>query len=348
MPELPRDRPHIHLHDIGRAEGYTSRQRPRTPPAPARNREVHARNLITALNHALLDARAQAEARGNAASRGFQLQFELAPGNEEFVQNLEDRRKGIELLSVKTAEGQNARIIATVFVPDRAADYFLRKLEAYQTQVTAKGRPRHENLVNRIETVALAVIRQFFTDDENLLPANNERIWWEVWLRAGLRDQFQAAATALEIRVKLDEVVEFPNVKSYSLSPTWRRLGDFSRRQTRSRRYASPGTRRHSFYRCTTSNKENGSMSFDDGWTDLATMPWRSACWIVESRTLIRSWQLALGPPTFTHTINSGGRVTALSGKVTERQWVELRSWETCNRPSRTTGVSVLSIGSNP
>jgi len=210
MPELPRDRPHIHLHDIGRAEPYTSRQRPQTPAPPARDRAAHARNLILALNQALAGARAQAEARGDAASRGFHLQFELAPGNEAFVQNLEDRRRGIELLAVRTGDGEDARTTATVFVPDRASNYFLRKLEAYQTQVTAKGRPRHENLVTRIETVVLAAIRQFFTDDEELLPANNERIWWEVWLRAGLRNQFHAAATALEIRVKLDEIVEFP------------------------------------------------------------------------------------------------------------------------------------------
>ena len=64
--------------------------------------------------------------------------------------------------------------------------------------------------MNRIETIDLAVIRQFFTDDENLLPAENQRIWWEVWLRAGLRDQFRAAASALEIPVKLEEVIEFP------------------------------------------------------------------------------------------------------------------------------------------
>jgi hypothetical protein len=133
------------------------------------------------LNPALVGARAQAQARPDAAARGFYLQFELSPGNEGFVQNLEDRRRGIELVSVKRGLEENAAIIATVFVPDRAASYFLRKLEAYQNQVTPKtGRPRHENLVNRIDTIALAVIRPFFTDDEDRLPPDNERIWWEI------------------------------------------------------------------------------------------------------------------------------------------------------------------------
>ena len=164
-----------------------------------------------ALNQALVGARAQAQARADTAAGGFYLQFELSPGNEEFVQNLEDRRRGIELVSVKRGIEENAAIIATVFVPDRAASYFLRKLEAYQNQVTPKtGRPRSENLVNRIDTIALAVIRPFFTDDEDRLPLDNERIWWEIWLRVGLRERFQAAAATVGILVNPEEVIEFP------------------------------------------------------------------------------------------------------------------------------------------
>jgi hypothetical protein len=166
--------------------------------------------LITALNQALAGAHAQAQARADAAAGGFYLQFELSAGNEEFVQNLEDRRRGIELVSVKRGLEENAPTIATVFVPDRAASYFLRKLEAYQNEITKSGRPKNENLVNRIDTIALAVIKPFFTDEEDLLPADNQGIWWEIWLRVGLREQFQAAAAALEIRLKLDEVIEFP------------------------------------------------------------------------------------------------------------------------------------------
>jgi hypothetical protein len=126
------------------------------------------------LNQALVGARAQAQARADATAGGFYLQFELSPGNEEFVQNLEDRRRGIELVSVKRSEDENSPTIATVFVPDRAANHFRRKLEAYQNEVNRQtGRPRHEALVSRIDTIALAVIRPFFTDEEDRLPPNN-------------------------------------------------------------------------------------------------------------------------------------------------------------------------------
>jgi hypothetical protein len=210
MAELPRDHPHIHLHDVGLPEPYTTRQRPRTPPPPARNREMHAQSLLAALNQALAGASAHAQARADAAAGGFYLQFELSERSEEFFQKLEDRRRGIELVSVKRGIGENATTVATVFVPDRAATYFLRKLEAYQNEVTENGRPRFESLINRIDNIALAAIRPFITDENDRLPADNEAIWWEVWLRLDLREQFQAAAASLEIPLKLEEIVEFP------------------------------------------------------------------------------------------------------------------------------------------
>lgn len=211
MPELPRDHPHIYLYAVGRPEPYTTRQRAQTPPPPARDRNAHAQTLLAALNQALGTARAQAQARADAGARGFYLQFELSPGNEQFVQNLEDRRRGIELAAVKRGLEENASTVATVFVPDRAANYFLRKLEQYQTEVTRRtGRPRNENLVNRIDAVTLAVVRSFFTDEEDYLPAENQGVWWEIWLRAGLREQLHAAAANLEIRLKTDDVIEFP------------------------------------------------------------------------------------------------------------------------------------------
>ena len=83
------------------------------------------------------------------------------------------------------------------------------KLEAYQNEVTRSGRPKNENLVNRIDTVALAAIRAFFTDEDEQLPAENERVWWEIWLRADMREPFQAAAAMLDIPTKPEGIV-FP------------------------------------------------------------------------------------------------------------------------------------------
>jgi hypothetical protein len=210
MPEFPRNLPHFHFQNIGNPEAYTSRQRPRTPPPPARDRQAHAARLLDGLNHALAGAAAQAEARGDADAQGFFLRFELVGGSEEFVQNLEDRRRHIELVSVQRGSEEGALTIATVFVPDQSANHFLRKLNAYQNEVNPRNqRPRNENLVNRIDSISLAVIRQFFTDDEALLPAENDSVWWEIWLRGEFREPFRAAAVRFEIPLR-DQAIEFP------------------------------------------------------------------------------------------------------------------------------------------
>lgn len=41
-------------------------------------------------------------------------------------------------------------------------------------------------------------------------PAENQPIWWEAWLHTDLREQFQAATATLDILLKLDEIIEFP------------------------------------------------------------------------------------------------------------------------------------------
>lgn len=211
MPELPRDRSHFYLQNVGRPEQYTTRQRPRTPPPPARNREAHARELEASLNEAVAGARARAEVRPpeQAATGGFYLQFQLPPGNEAFVQNLEDRRRGIELASVKQGD-ENSPAFATVFVPFRAANHFQRILEEYRTRVTKSERPLHEGIVNRIDSVALATIRAFFTDDEGLLPGLETPTWWELWLRTDLFEQLQPVARQLNVRLEARQVIDFP------------------------------------------------------------------------------------------------------------------------------------------
>jgi hypothetical protein len=227
MPELPRDHAHFYLENVGQSEQYTTRQRPRTPPPPVRDREAHARALEVSLNRAIEGARARAQVRPpeETATAGFYLQFELSPGNTEFAQNIEDRRRGIELVSVRQSD-DNAPALATVFVPFRSAVHFQRVLDEYRTQLTTKAqRPRHEALVNRIDSIALAAVRALFTDDENLLPAANARTWWEVWIRTGFAEQFRAAARALDVRLAAGQTLDFPERDVFLAESDFETLG---------------------------------------------------------------------------------------------------------------------------
>lgn len=192
MPDFPRDLPHLHLFKRGKAESYTSKIPPPRHKLPQRDRVKQAETLRTALSGALADVELRRRERvvGIAeGTPGFYLEFQIPAGSENAAELLEDRRKHIELVALrKEADDGPAR--ATVFVPDTAAEHFLRKIESYRTENTLKGKPKNEALVARLDTVALAALLSLYTDDTALLPRPGEGIWWEVWLRQGHAEIF--------------------------------------------------------------------------------------------------------------------------------------------------------------
>jgi hypothetical protein len=116
----------------------------------------------------------------------------------------------MEVVAVREPEQPGSPLRATVFVPERAEDFYLRKIEAYRTRHTKSGRPQNEALVSRIDTVRLATARSLFTDEERLFPVQaNDRVWWEVWLRDGRRENFERVAQALNIVLR-PHAVHFP------------------------------------------------------------------------------------------------------------------------------------------
>ena len=200
MPELPRELPHLYLNGGGRPEEYTSKGRGSTPPAPARDRALHAQHLQQAFTAALNAATAQLPAA--AIANGIYLDFELPHGTQAFVEKLEDRRKHIELIAVTQGPLPDSPVRATVFVPSAAADHYQRKITAYQEQETKSGKPKNEPLIARINTIQLSAFRSVYTDDPNMLPEPHQPTWWEVWLRHGQYEEFAHAAAQLNIPVR--------------------------------------------------------------------------------------------------------------------------------------------------
>lgn len=190
MP-APRNRRHILIREPPRAENYRPHGRKIEPRPFARpsDRAAHARTLRNALERAAAEATEQRPASGitvHGAAPGLYVQFESPPDVELKLESLEDRRKGIELLTVqyiaRKPEGPVTQL-ATVFVPDGQLKHFVTRFEQYATQQTRKGEPRHKDLVDRIAALRRATVRALWTDDPKVYPADDEAIWWEVWLR---------------------------------------------------------------------------------------------------------------------------------------------------------------------
>lgn len=109
-----------------------------------------------------------------------------------------------ELVAVREAGSADGPIqIATVYIPDGKKEYFLKRLIQY-VESSGEDKTRNATLVEGIESIRRATIRELWTDSDETYPADSsEARWWEVWLRK--RDgnelqRFTAFATANGLR----------------------------------------------------------------------------------------------------------------------------------------------------
>ncbi len=212
MARAPRNRPHFLIEGGGQAEPYTSPRIVITGLPPARVRATHARKLTEALATAVNAARENLTRRDRALAEGepgFYLEFTVPAAERAAVEGLENKPAAIELVAVRPISEGEETVSATVFVPERSAEFFARKVNDYREQNTKSGRPRNEELIARIEVVGLAAARSLFTDSAALFPAEGQQVWWEVWIRDGRLASFRNVAQRLNVSVK-DHSIRFP------------------------------------------------------------------------------------------------------------------------------------------
>ena len=212
MAQAPRNRPHFLVQGGGESEIYTSPRRSSTGLPPPRARAAHAAKLEQALRQAIAGARQQLQTRDPQLAEGeagFYLDFEVPVEHRAALDALENRPKKIELVAVRPLGEDAETVLATVFVPEAQAEYYSNKIEQYRDEETARGNPKNQNLVARIEEVRLSTLRSLFTDADDLFPADGVRVWWEVWLRERRLNHFCTVADRLEVSVK-PHVVSFP------------------------------------------------------------------------------------------------------------------------------------------
>ena len=192
-----RNRRHILVLRAPSAEEYTPHpRRVNLPPIPPpADRPAHGRALASALKLAAIDAkdrRREAGIRVHGAKPGLYVEFESRPGIELNLSSLENksRKKSrrIELVAVtetQTTEEKPRTIQrATVFVPDGQRKHFITRFEKYSLTTPKKKRERrYEDMLDRLATLRLATLRALWTDAAGVYPAEDETIWWEVWLR---------------------------------------------------------------------------------------------------------------------------------------------------------------------
>ncbi len=189
----PRNRPHIIVARPPETDPYTShatgRDSPR-PPAPI-DRQAHGAALARATEEAATAGQARrTEAAGRIgvapSSEGVYITFDSSPGFELQLMTFDPQTSGEqpELVAVQVATENDEEVErATVFVPEGKLGYFISRFEAYATEETKSGAPKHANFVERIAAVRLATIEALWTGDPDEFPPPDQVVWWEVWLR---------------------------------------------------------------------------------------------------------------------------------------------------------------------
>jgi hypothetical protein len=206
---------HILLTGTSTAEKFTN-------PKPARSklnlcsrdRQAHRNSLINQLDRASKEFEQLKRRRKNAGiteKLGITLTFQSEPDFDLKLESLEFRRSDIELLSVQK---KDKTTYASVYVPAGKLEYFIKKVEKYGSEETLKGIPKNQPMVESISGIRKAVLESLWTDDPELFPKNGEKIWWEVWLRAGknkddILNFFRANAAAIGLKLK-EEDIRFP------------------------------------------------------------------------------------------------------------------------------------------
>lgn len=190
--------PHLLVTSAPESRRYTAHGGGNAPPpVPRPDPAAHGARLLARL------ADAWKAAPRDAASATAFLEFTGLPGSDLAVKSLENRREGVQLLSVHTVGEKKPVTVAAVSVPVQKNAYFAKRVEVYIAGAPDGSRP-HERLVASIEDVRAASLRSFWTDTIDMPPASAE-VRWEVWLNTAGRpeavERFRAAARAANVRV---------------------------------------------------------------------------------------------------------------------------------------------------
>ena len=127
-------------------------------------------------------ARAAVEDDVAKARGGSYLTFTSAEGFDLEVDSLENKPGKIVVLNSSRDE-ESGVMKATVFVPAKKSEFFSDRVAQYgdPTQKTEKGKPKNAKLVESIEAVAKADVRDLWDGPSDRFPGAFS-VWCELWL----------------------------------------------------------------------------------------------------------------------------------------------------------------------
>lgn len=194
---------HIFLNNVVRSEKFTSASSARGPvTGPVRDRNIHAEYLLSRFESLWNEQSIQKierEAISLPSREGTYLEFKSSANEDLITKSLEDVRKGIRLLNVRTVKDENQEdvITATVYIPQGKETAFIKKIQDYadEKKDSEKGNPKNAPLVNSIEDIRLAILESFWPDSEKAYIPQENPTWCEAWLRINDEENLEDQVT---------------------------------------------------------------------------------------------------------------------------------------------------------
>jgi hypothetical protein len=143
---------------------------------PERDRHAHAAKLSRELKKAA-DADIAAKKRG-----GTYLRFNSSAGFELDPNSFDNATSRVQLVNVRSSGGDKPVVSATVYVPQRKAGFFERKVSEYADKglATKKGNPKNQSLVESVDSVEPVTARSLWTGRGDEYPTDVAK-WCEIW-----------------------------------------------------------------------------------------------------------------------------------------------------------------------
>jgi hypothetical protein len=173
-------------------------------------------------------------------SQGTYITFVSFPGLELALQSLDPQGRGEQPELVAVAEEENGDGLvqmATVYIPDGKKEYFLKRLDQY-VETASNDKARHATLVEGIQSIRRATIRELWTDPQWLFPSvGGARHWWEVWLRGRDGNELERFTTYTQVHELLtsghylgfgDRTVLLLRASTEELAQTFESLDDIA------------------------------------------------------------------------------------------------------------------------
>ena len=192
---------HIDISDRFQSTNYRSNNINAVGAGIIRSREKHGSRLTDELTSAYKSCDARSEDYRHGKNQGVFIEIELI--SKAKIELLESKRHGIFPSSFKPINDKLNSV--GLFVPSDKKQIFEDIFYEYTWgQLTKKGRPRRQELVEAIESIRVARFETYWTDSNSKLPKRGEKIWWKVWCFRDFEDGLIRMANILGAQI-LDE-----------------------------------------------------------------------------------------------------------------------------------------------